>query len=389
MVRVSGDLRLVTDRPALVSQVRVRAAHDRAERGGLTTTFDDVVPVSNGRVEMNVLPGPAVMVLEESGGFSHVVKLLVLGHDSTLEECVKAAGDADEYSKRELEQMVLEVREYYPMFGEVAKDALMSASEAGTYASSAATSAQDAKSAESRVTTLASNAATSARNAKTSESNASEHASEAARHEVAAKGHAEDAEDSASAAKSDAERAATIAGSTRWVGTQVEVNGKMSPNLMPVLEVSERGTWVINGVDTGVQARGPGGASSWEDIAEKPAVFPPAEHKHTSSQVTDAVNDAGAKQFGGKLVKGRDSDGKIFYYSAPTEGRELANKEYVDGAVSGAASKSDLASLESRVDLRPALFSGWGPPPASIPGARVGDYWLNKSTMELHEIKGI
>lgn len=389
MVRVSGDLRLVTDRPALVSQVRVRAARDRAESGGLTTTFDDVVPVSNGRVEMNVLPGPAVMVLEESGGFSHVVELLVPDRDTSLEECVGAAGDADEYSRRELEQMVLEVREYYPKFGEVAVAAARSAFEAESHASSASESAGDAAESAGDAAESARDAGLSASAAGTSESNASEHASVAARHEVAAGGHAQDAEDSASAAKSDAERAATIAGSTRWVGTQLEVNGKLSESLMPVLEVSPQGTWVINGTDTGAQARGPGGASSWADVSGKPESFPPAEHKHTSSQVTDAVNDAGDPKFGGKLIKGRDSDGRIFYYKAPTEGLELANKRYVDTAVSGAASVTALSTLEAQVNLRPAFFSGPGRPPASVPGARVGDYWLDETSMELHKITGV
>ena len=33
------------------------------------------------------------------------------------------------------------------------------------------------------------------------------------------------------------------------------------------------------------------------------------------------------------MIKGRERDGKIFYYSSPTEGRELANKGYVDTVV--------------------------------------------------------
>ena len=41
------------------------------------------------------------------------------------------------------------------------------------------------------------------------------------------------------------------------------------------------------------------------------------------------------------------------------------------------------------VDSRPALFSGVGAPPASIPGATVGDWWLDTSTMELHKITGV
>ena len=50
--------------------------------------------------------------------------------------------------------------------------------------------------------------------------------------------------------------------------------------------------------------------------------------------------------------------------------------------INGAASKG-------YVDSRPALFSGSGAPPSSIPGATVGDWWLDTSTMELHKITGV
>ena len=50
--------------------------------------------------------------------------------------------------------------------------------------------------------------------------------------------------------------------------------------------------------------------------------------------------------------------------------------------INGAASKD-------YVDSRPALFSGSGAPPSSIPGATVGDWWLDTSTMELHKITGV
>ena len=36
-----------------------------------------------------------------------------------------------------------------------------------------------------------------------------------------------------------------------------------------------------------------------------------------------------------------------------------------------------------------AWFRGEGPPPESIPGAQVGDWWLDTSAMELHEITGV
>lgn len=77
---------------------------------------------------------------------------------------------------------------------------------------------------------------------------------------------------------------------------------------------------------------------TWSIPTEVPGMSGPAGPKgdtgaSRSADITDAVNDAGAPQFGGRLVKGRDRDGKIFYYNPPTEGRELANKGYVDTVV--------------------------------------------------------
>ena len=110
MVRVVGPIRVVTDRPLLVSQVRVRAARDRAEQGGLTTSFDDAVPVVDGQLDMVVLPGPAVMMLEVTGGFSHAVALVVPDvAEATLEQCVTAAEVAGEADRRTLERLAGEL----------------------------------------------------------------------------------------------------------------------------------------------------------------------------------------------------------------------------------------------------------------------------------------
>ena len=46
------------------------------------------------------------------------------------------------------------------------------------------------------------------------------------------------------------------------------------------------------------------------------------------------------------------------------------------------------AALARLSNIR-AWFRGEGPPPESIPGAQVGDWWLDTTTMELHEITGV
>lgn len=106
-------------------------------------------------------------------------------------------------------------------------------------------------------------------------------------------------------------------------------------------------------------------------------------HTHTSADLTDASNDVGAGK-GGKVVKGRDGDGKIFTYTPVGEvsdPRELVPKAYVDYAV---------AVVRETLLARPALFSGKGTANGkTIPGARVGDYYLNEDSMELERITGV
>lgn len=225
MVRVSGPLRVVTDRPLLVSQVRVRAARDRAEQGGLTAAFDDSVRVTDGQLDMVVLPGPAVMMLEVTGGFSHAVALVVPDvAEATLEQCVTAAQVAGDTDKRTLERLAgevardaLAVSEAVGRAGDSATAAGAAEARAGEHADAAATSANAAKTDAGKAAASASAAAGAVWSANSSASAASKSASAAAQ--------------SATAAAGSAERAATIAGSTRWVGTQLEVNGQLSPDL--------------------------------------------------------------------------------------------------------------------------------------------------------------
>ena len=286
MVRVVGPLRVVTDRPLLVSQVRVRAARDRAEQGGLTAAFDDSVPVTDGQLDMQVLPGPAVMMLEVTGGFSHAVPLVVPDvAEATLEQCVHAAEVAGEADRRTLERLAGEVARDVLVVSEAARSAGDSATAAATSAQAAGVSAQSAGGSASAAAQSASKAKTSETNAGKSAAAAGTSASQAASSATAAGTSASQAASSATAAASDAERAATIAGSTRWVGTQLEVNGQLSPELMPEVAISDSGTWVVNGTDTGSPARGPAGAASWEDIAGKPTTFTPAVHSHELGDV--------------------------------------------------------------------------------------------------------
>lgn len=54
-----------------------------------------------------------------------------------------------------------------------------------------------------------------------------------------------------------------------------------------------------------------------------------------------------------------------------------------------AATYAGLLSAFEEMSHRPAMFSGFGPPPASIPNAAVGDNWLDLSTSEFYKITGV
>lgn len=50
---------------------------------------------------------------------------------------------------------------------------------------------------------------------------------------------------------------------------------------------------------------------------------------------------------------------------------------------------ADVPEVMAAVRQRPALFSGAGAPPASIPGAVVGDWWLDTDSMNLYRVTGV
>ena len=76
----------------------------------------------------------------------------------------------------------------------------------------------------------------------------------------------------------------------------------------------------------------------------------------------------------------RLSSKHIYVPAIPEYTTHATSKKYVDGKA------QEVVDI---VNERPALFSGAGAPPSSIPGATVGDWWLNTTTMELHKITGV
>nr|DAM79436.1 MAG TPA: nucleoid-associated protein [Caudoviricetes sp.] len=337
MPTVKGNLMFVSSRAAHVSEVWVRAPRVRTHVEDVVTTGNDRFPVDGGEVSFSAVPGPAVLALISQGRAVDTIPILVGdAATQTLRQVVSAAKVADDATQREIEKLAAQAVELIDASTENAKKAQDGATRAETAASNAKKSESNASSSASEAKSSASSASSSASKAATSEQNAAKSASDAAASAFQSVG-------SATSAKRDADRAAQIAASTSWDGDKLTVNGVTSPSLTgPAGPRGPKGDRGDSGQD------GKDGASAWADITGKPSTFPPSGHRHSSADISDASNDAGDPKFGGRVIKGRNRDGKIFYYQPPTEGRELANKDYVDSAARTAQS---LAVTEATANI--------------------------------------
>lgn len=228
-----------------------------------------------------------------------------------------------------------------------------SADSAGSSASAAGSSADAAKGAADAAGKSATAAAGSASAAKADAGKAATSATAASK--------------SASAAKADADRAENVIDNVDWHNDRLMVMGKISPPLK-----GDKG-------DKGEP--GESGASTWDTVTGKPSVFPPEPHKHKMSDITDlpeVTQRSTGWTIARRLVSGQISVGE------PSSLDHATTKKYVDDR-----DAATLAEARALVGSRPAFFSGSGAPPSSIPGAVVGDYYLDETTMELHKITGV
>lgn len=110
MARITGSLRFVTDNPAQVSEVWVRAPQVRTHVEGVVTTGNDRFPVTGGEVSFTAVPGPAVLALISQGRAVDTIPILVGdGAEQTLRQVVEAAELADEWTLTELERLAQQI----------------------------------------------------------------------------------------------------------------------------------------------------------------------------------------------------------------------------------------------------------------------------------------
>ena len=224
--------------------------------------------------------------------------------------------------------------------GEAEQSATAAASSAGvaeSHAKRAGSHANEAGSHASAASESAKSASTSAEAAAGSSDTArreADHATEQARA----------ASTSAGEASNHADRAESVVDSVSWDDDRLTVAGKTSPSLRG--PKGDRGE------------RGESGASAWDAVSGKPETYPPKAHTHVMSDITDLPSE----------------------YPPEPHTHDV-------GSIDGLGDQ--LAEVRAVAESRPAFFSGEGSPPSSIPGAVVGDYYLDETTMELHKITGV
>ena len=225
-----------------------------------------------------------------------------------------------------------------------AEAAAGSASEAAVSAGEAADSAGVATERAGAAEVSAVSAAGSAESAGAAAGRAESSAAEAAASESAAEASATSAGRSATEASAHADRAEGIVDSVSWDDDRLTVAGKTSPSL--------RGPKGDKGEP------GEPGASTWDAISGKPETYPPEAHTHVMADITDLPSE----------------------YPPEPHTHDV-------GSIDGLG--DELAEVRALAESRPAFFSGKGEPPSTIPGAVVGDYYLDETTMELHKITGV
>lgn len=378
---VSGPLRLVTDQPATLVQVLVRAPRPRPHAGGMLVDFTTPATVADGVVEFPCVPGPAVLMVMNASVPQVTVPLVVPDKpEASLEECIRAAELADTATRSELEDLARRIVEGVSQAEESAASAQESAAAAGTDAREVASAREAVEGYRAEVFSLHGEAVDArgvavgaAETAKAQAGTATDSAGAAAESATAAGESETSAAESAQTATEQADRAASEAGrateeadraaseaessSVKAVADKVDELLAGAPEaydtLLEIAEELERSQSVEAALVKEIAGKAPSDHThTAEDVGAAPA-----SHSHTVSQVT-----------------GLDT--------------ALAGK--ADAAHTHTPSQVDgLADALARLGNIRAWFRGDGPPPASIPGAQVGDWWLDTSAMELHEITGV
>lgn len=400
MATVSGELKLVTDSTAPISQVWVSAPKLRAADGAVITAMHDRFNVREGRVSFKCRPGPARVTLVSAGQPMDSLDILVPAEEEvSLWKAARNFQIAGEESPETLMQYLQEIRRV----GATVKADIDGAKQAVGQAKSHASKAEQARNAaQGHANTAqehASDASGHASAAASSESEASKAAvrAEGARAEARtnwdkaaeaqagaesarddAQGHARTAEGHASTASTQATKSENAANrlwdSVSWRGDRLSVAGRQSDALTgPQGPPGPAGT--VDGLEpetivrTGAQDTRLGKYLTVDatDQGQASASLFLKKNDHQYEFFTNAAGKFGAwdKRHSRGIFQ---ADRNVFDHQTavnmgnnqlrglprPTGNDHAATKEYVDGAVenvsvdtSGLVPSSDVGSAES------------------------------------------
>lgn len=250
MATVSGDIRIVSDKAAPVSQVWVSAPKMRAADGAIITAFHDRFNVREGRVSFPCRPGPARVTLVSAGQPTDSFDILVPAGDSiSLDDAAKNFQVAGQESPETLMQYLAEIRRVGASVKADISGAKRSVGQAKSHADRAEGHASAAQNSANDAQGHANTAQGHASSAASSESEASKAAvrAEGARSEArdnwdnarAAQTGAEQARDDAQGHASTASAQATksenaanrLWDSVAWNGDRLSVAGRQSESL--------------------------------------------------------------------------------------------------------------------------------------------------------------
>lgn len=357
MTTVSGDIRLVSDAAAPVSQVWVRAPKLRASDGAVVPPFNDHFPVRKGRVSFNCRPGPARVTLIVAGVPSESFDILVAGESLDLAQAAAdfllAEGQSEQtlagylQAMREVESAV---RGFEGVASQAADRAGVARDDAESFASAANDSSDAARGHKDTAQAQASAAEVSAKRAEGAREEARrswDGAQASASQAAGSRDEARDARDKAREHSQEAERQAgrsenaanRLWDSVTWNGDRLTVADRQSepltgpqgpPGPAGSLDGLEPETIVRTGSEpTFGRTVTLNGGTQFRIEARDDALF--VIDAETNRTIFNANKEY--LQLGGDL---RIAGGSIIGMSAPTGPHQPATKQYVDSSVESA-----------------------------------------------------
>ena len=278
---------------------------------------------------------------------------LVVQAEGAATTATSAAGDASQ-SKQDAAQSAADADGFRAAAGVHAGTAATDATRAETARTEAEQAQAGAEQAEANAKAHEQAAATSETNAATSETNAQGSATAAATSATDAKGHADRAEQMA-----DPEGLRDEI--TQQIADLVDGAPEDLDTIREVAEYAQENRDITDQLNQAIGNKANKG------------------HTHTTAQV-DGLDDA----LDGKAdAVHTHTTEQVDGLDAALAGKAATTHTHTSSQVDG------LDAALARLSNIRAWFRGDGPPPASIPGAQVGDWWLDTSAMELHEITGV